>query len=133
MLPRRHWQARFIACNNEGGIGLSFKMNGLVLPMSARLRSIMMATAAISLPAGPLLAQAQAGPAPAARPAAQPAAPVPGNPGAPAASRAAGGRAGPAAVAAGDVGRAQRPGPALLTSSRSAARGSTPPITTRPG
>ena len=29
MLPRRHWQARFIACINGRGIGLSFKMNGL--------------------------------------------------------------------------------------------------------
>ena len=114
MLPRRHWQARFIACNNKGGIGLSFKMNGLVLPMSARLRSIMMAAAAISLPAGPLLAQAR--PVRSGCPAggsAHGAGPRQSG-GCPAASRAAGGRAGPAAVAAGDVGRAQRPGPALL-------------------
>ena len=61
-------------------------MNGL-LPMSARLRSIMLVTAAISLPASPLMAQARPV-APPARPAAvpakpaaaQPGAPVPGNP-----------------------------------------------------
>src|SRR4051812_691322 len=89
MLPCRHWQARFIACIYEGGIGLSFKKNGLVLPMSARLRSIIMVTAAISLPAGPLLAQARPAPpvarpaAPLARPATiQPGPAVPANPGA---------------------------------------------------
>src|SRR3954447_17951274 len=80
MLPSRHWQARFIACINQRGIGLSFKMNGLVLPMSARLRSIIYVTAALALPAAPLLAQARPA-APAARPvAAQPTTSVPGAP-----------------------------------------------------
>jgi L,D-transpeptidase YcbB len=46
-------------------------MNGLVLPMSARLRSNMMLAAAISLSAGPLLAQTRPV-APVARPAAAP-------------------------------------------------------------
>src|SRR6188472_3185988 len=53
MLPGRHWQARFITCISKGGIGLSFKMNGL-LQMSG-LRSIILATAAILLHGAPLM------------------------------------------------------------------------------
>jgi murein L,D-transpeptidase YcbB/YkuD len=45
-------------------------MNGLVLPMKARLRSLLLFSAAAGLPLGPILAQAQ--------PAPQPGVPVPG-------------------------------------------------------
>ena len=74
-------------------MGVSFKMNGL-RPMNARLKSLMLVTAALSLPVGPVLAQTRPA-APVARPAAQPprvpiGAPVPGNPAAaPAAPQAA--------------------------------------------
>jgi len=64
-------------------MGISLKKNGLVLPMTVRLKSFMLISAVAMLPLGPALAQVRPATPPAAKPA--PAKPLPAPPG-PAAS-----------------------------------------------
>ena len=59
-------------------MGISFKKNGLVPPMTVRLKSLMLISAGAAVPLGAV--SAQVAPAPVGPPVAQPGVQVPANP-----------------------------------------------------